>query len=59
MFSTAGTETCERCGGPIYREGRHRQVCEADSPFDGETCPMCGAEYDSYLSHLEYCDGGE
>jgi hypothetical protein len=56
MFSTAGFETCERCGGPIYREDVHREICTA-SPFEG-VCPMCGEAYDSYTEHLHRCEGG-
>jgi len=28
MFTTVGTEACERCGGPIYNEEIHRQIFE-------------------------------
>jgi len=60
MFTTDGFDTCEECGNVIYRESRHRQVCESASPFAGaETCPMCGEEFDRFLGHLQRCEGGE
>lgn len=56
MFTTVGAETCERCGGPIYNEDIHRQICADRSPFAGE-CPMCGEQYESYTEHLNQCEG--
>ncbi|MFB6256440.1 MAG: hypothetical protein ABEH58_06910 [Haloplanus sp.] len=57
LFSAPWFETCDRCGGTVYHEDAHRQVCEERPLFAGE-CPMCGESYESYTDHLRRCEGG-
>jgi len=57
MLATEGHPECERCGGPVYDEEPHAKAC-GESPFDADTCPMCGESFERYLAHLEECDGG-
>jgi uncharacterized protein (DUF983 family) len=52
---------CEKCGQLFYEYtpvDTHKRLCHDAATFDGE-CPMCGEEYDSYLTHLSRCPAEE
>jgi len=45
---------CQRCGASDVDPETHD--CDADLPFDGDVCPMCGERYGEYLRHLSDCE---
>lgn len=45
---------CPRCGASDVDIETHD--CDAELPFDGDTCPMCGERYEEYLTHLSRCE---
>jgi len=46
--------TCPRCGEVANMLGEHS--CDGELVFDG-VCPMCGEPYESYTTHIQWCDG--
>jgi len=45
---------CPRCGEEVDMLSEH--LCDGELVFDG-VCPMCGEPYESYTTHIQWCDG--
>jgi len=46
---------CPRCGNSV--DVREDHDCDGELPFD-DGCPMCGEDFESYMTHIQFCEGG-
>ena len=54
-------ERCQHCGElwNIHYETHGLEECPDPPPVvSADGCPMCGEEYDDWMSHLQGCSGG-
>ena len=49
-------KTCPHCGD-TFRGLDRAHDCDELPPTAGDTCPICGAGMDSWLSHMTDCPG--
>jgi len=55
MWLTDPRADCPRCGETVDRV--HDHDCDGELPFEGR-CPMCGEDFESYMTHIQFCEGG-